>query len=82
MLPQDSEEEENNDRSSEEMEDMEDEDEATGEEDGSTHEWYANKIRADLHKTVKKVRKIVASFKRSPVKNALLQKYVRQEHGK
>lgn len=38
--------------------------------------------RADIHKTLLKVRKMVVFFKNSPVRNAILQKHVVNKYGK
>lgn len=39
-------------------------------------------IRADINDILQMVRKIVKTFKNSPVKNSVLQKYIKEKHGK
>lgn len=48
----------------------------------NTDESCAYEIRADINDILKMVRKIVVFFKRSPIKNAILQNYIKENHGR
>jgi hypothetical protein len=71
------------DDSDDDGDDEEDDDNNEGDsQDDSTGESCAYEIRADINDILKMVRKIVVFFKRSPVKNSILQKYIKENHGR
>lgn len=49
---------------------------------GDDGEMHSLQMRADINGVLKKIRKAVVTFKRSPVRNCVLQEYIKDKHGK
>jgi hypothetical protein len=62
--------------------DDEDDDSDGGSDIADDEEPNRYEIRADINDILQKVRKIVKTFKKSPVKNAILQDRIKEKHGK